>query len=91
MNSLETELVQKDIELEEKELDLKLQKKKIENLLLKVCLLNQKINIQSRCISDLENKVKDLNKNSLQVIFYVDAHYRKQLISFEKTLNLNIA
>ena len=38
-----------------------------------------------------KSEVKDLNKNSLQVIFYVDAHYRKQLISFEKTLNLNIA
>jgi hypothetical protein len=58
LNSLETELVQKDIELEMKDIEIQSQRKKIESLLLKVCHLSKKLKIKSNQIANLNQKLK---------------------------------
>jgi chromosome segregation ATPase len=62
LNSLETELVQKDTELEMKDTEILSQRKKIERLLLKVCHLSNKLKVKSNHISELKNEIANLNQ-----------------------------
>jgi len=62
LNSLETELVQKNIELEMKDIEIQSQRKKIECLLLKVCYLSQQLKTKSNHISELDYQIFSLNQ-----------------------------
>ncbi len=70
-------MVQKDIELEIKDIEIQSQRKKIECLLLKVCHLSKKLKTKSNHISDLNNEVVSLNqklKNKSYHISELDNH-----------------
>jgi hypothetical protein len=60
--ALEIKLVEKNMELEIKDIELNSQKKKYECLLLKVRHLNQEVEFKSIHISELENEINNLNQ-----------------------------
>ena len=62
LNSLETELVQKDTELEKRDIELKLQNQKIESLREEVCCFKEQLTSQSHQILLLETEIKNLNQ-----------------------------